>query len=79
MRILLLRKIAVERDDLVFQDVPVLRNRPLFHDSIIGIPFLPGHKINPFLGPAGKEEIIGIAPVDSYDRSLRKEEALRNL
>src|SRR5660398_53405 len=72
IRILLLRKIAVEGDDLVFQDVPVLRDCLLFTHGISGIALLSRHKEDPTPGPSGKEDIVNIAPVKSHDGSLRK-------
>ena len=67
---------AIQHNDPVFQDIPVLRNHPLLDDCVIGIVLLSCHKENSFRVPSGKEGIVGVAPVAGDNGSFRKREIL---
>jgi len=64
--------IAGEGNDLIFEDMPVLRNLPFLNYSVVGIVFLSGDKVNTSVGPPGKEGIIGVTPINCYNRTLGK-------
>ena len=67
VRIFLFGRITSENDDLVFQDVPVLRNKPFFHNRIGGVLFLSRDEIDSFAVPSGEEREIRVALVADYD------------
>jgi len=63
----LLHVAVVQDNDLVVQDVPVARNRPLLDYGVIGAPFVPRYEKDPFRVPSCKEGVIRIAPIYGDD------------
>lgn len=72
LRILLVSVVPQQLDDVVAQDMPVLRNRPFLHDPVMGIALLAGYEENPAPVPSPEEVKIDIAPVYHHDRAGRK-------
>ncbi len=58
-----------ELNELIAQDVPVGRNRSLFHNPVTGIALLAGDEENPALVPGPKEREVDIALVHHHDRT----------
>jgi hypothetical protein len=58
--------------ELIFEDMPVLRNVSLSDNFIEGIVFHPGDKIDVLRTPSTPERVVGIAPVIDNDGSGSK-------
>ena len=64
IRTVLLDIVTSEENDLIFEDVAVLRNRSFLNHLVAGVVFLSGDEVNPSVGPVAKEGIIGIASIN---------------
>ena len=70
--ILSMRVEPFELNDLIAQDVPVVRDRPFLHDPVMGIALLAGYEENPAPVPGPEKVKIVIAPVHDHDRAGRE-------
>ena len=73
-----MRVIPFALNELIAQDVSVLRDGPFFNDVVMGIALLAGHKENPALGPGPEKLVVEIAPIHRHDRAGRKAQGLGN-
>jgi len=65
-------------NDLVFEDIPLFRDGFFLNDSVVGVFFLPGNKIYPFVCPPGEHAIIRISPVNGNNGAGSKGELFCN-